>query len=83
MVRYGRTCPKGFLPIMSVDTLEEAKDLLVATCSRNMDGEFVARELLQKQTLENLYAFGDRLAQAYEEIKARRHSGKAKATWKP
>lgn len=61
-MRYGRSVPKGFLPVYSVDTEDEAEKLLVASCERNIDGEFIARELAFNQTLDNLYAFGDRLA---------------------
>lgn len=56
---------QGYLPIFSVDTEEEARQLLIATCKRNLEGEFVAPELTQEQTLENLYAFGDRLREIY------------------
>lgn len=35
--------------------------LLVMSCPTNLDGEFVAPELAEEQTLENLYAFSDRL----------------------
>lgn len=54
--------PPGFLAVYSVDTEEEAKRLLVASCPRNLNNEFVARELVEAQTLDNLYAFGERLA---------------------
>jgi hypothetical protein len=53
--------PDGFLPVFSVADKEEAKQLLVAACSTNVNGEFVARELVEEQTLDNLYAFGERL----------------------
>jgi len=62
IVRFGRTIPEGFLPVYSVDTEEEARQLLVMACSTNVNGEFIARELAHEQTLENLYAFGNRLA---------------------
>jgi hypothetical protein len=62
IVRYGVSVPKGFLPVYSVDSEDEARQLLVLACERNRDGEFVARELVHDQTLENLDAFGDRLA---------------------
>ena len=60
--------PEGFLPVFSVDTEEQAKRLLVLTCSRNFAHEFEARELLAEQTLENLAAFSDRLQQAYDRL---------------
>lgn len=72
-MRFGRTVEPGFLPCYSVDTEDEARDLLVATCSTvkagPQRGEFIARELLEEQTLENLAAFGDRLAAAHERMK--------------
>lgn len=70
MVRYGRTVPfdEGFLPVFSVNTEEDAKKLLTVACGTNEQGEFIARELAHEQTLENLYAFGDRLALYAERI---------------
>jgi len=35
------------------------------TCPMNYDGQHYARELAAEQTLENLYAFSDRLARAH------------------
>lgn len=65
-MRFGRSTPRGFLPVYSVDTEEEAQKLLVLTCGRNAEGDFVARELVEEQTMENLLAFGERLAKAHE-----------------
>ena len=67
-MRYGRSVPidAGFLPVFSVDTEEDAESLLILACPRNMDGEFVARELVHEQTLDNLQAFSDKLAQCYQ-----------------
>lgn len=59
---------RGFLPVYSVNTEQEARQLLVAACSTNCAGEFVARELVEEQTLENLYAFGDRLAATHARL---------------
>lgn len=42
--------------------------LLAATCQRSLNGDYVSRELTDGQTLENLYAFGDRLEAAYKRI---------------
>lgn len=52
----------------SVQTEAEAKHLLTLACSTNLDGEYVAEELAGpgKQTLENLNAFGRRLAATEE-----------------
>lgn len=71
-MRYGRTVPRGFLPVYSVDTEEEAKNLLVFACPKNVDGEFVAPELVEEQTIPNLFAFGDRLAKAHDIMKKTR-----------
>ena len=61
--------PEGFLPVYSVDTEEEAKQLLIAACPRNNNGDFIAPELATEQTLNNLYAFGHRLANIHERMK--------------
>jgi hypothetical protein len=74
-VRFGPKCPRGFLPVFSVNTAEEAERLLVLACQTNIDGEFIASELVEEQTLPNLYAFGDRLAAMYE-----KHAGYVMAT---
>lgn len=76
-MRYGRSVPEGFLPVMSVNTEEEAEKLLIAACARNEHGEFVARELAHEQTIENLFAFGDKLEKYYEAMMARRQKAKA------
>jgi len=74
VVRFGSKCPPGFLPVYSVDTKEEAQQLLVAACERNVDGEFVARELAHEQTLDNLYSFGARLKAIHEAIQDRKRN---------
>lgn len=68
-MRYGRTVEKGFLPVYSVDTEEEAKSLIVLSCPTNMAGEYIAPELAQEQTLENLDAFSERLDKAHTLMK--------------
>jgi hypothetical protein len=69
IVRFGLKCQSGFLTIFSVNTEEEARNLLLITCPTNIHGEFVAPELSEEQTLDNLYSFGDRLAEAYKKMK--------------
>jgi len=54
--------------VYSVDTEEEAEQLLVASCPRNYDGEFVAPQLVEEQTLENLEAFSDHLAEVHQRM---------------
>ena len=61
--------PEGYLPCFSVGTKEEARSLLVMTCSTNKEGDFVARELAQEQSLENLSCFSDRLGVMHEILK--------------
>jgi hypothetical protein len=41
-------------------------------CGTNNDGEFVARELVEEQTLANLYAFGWRLKELHDKYMGRR-----------
>lgn len=72
-MRFGRgACPRGFLPIFSVDTEEEAHALLTAACPLNLAGEFVARELAHEQTLESLEAFAERLRRIYGVMQKRK-----------
>ena len=70
-MRYGRTVQPGFLPVYSVDTEEEAKKLLTFACSTNLDNEYIASELVQEQTLDNLEAFGKRLKHYHQLMKDR------------
>jgi hypothetical protein len=72
VVRFGTVVPKGFLPVYSTDTEEEAKSLLTLACERNLNGEFIARELAAEQTIDNLFAFGHRLAEAHKLMKRRK-----------
>ena len=63
------TVPEGHLPVFSVNSAEEAKILITLTCPTNEHGEYYARELAEVQTLDNLDAFSDKLAAAYELMK--------------
>lgn len=69
MVSCGTVVPEGSLPVFSCDTEEEAKQLIVLACETNVAGEYIARELAHGQTLDNLEAFSDRLADIAERIK--------------
>lgn len=71
IVRYGRKVENGFLPAFSVDTVKEARQLLVFACATNLNGDFISRELAKSQTLPNLQAFSDRLKAAYEFMKSK------------
>ena len=64
-MRFGRTVPKGFLPVYSVDTEEQAEQLLTAACQTNIDGDFVAEELARDQKVETLVGFSDKLHSVY------------------
>ncbi len=68
---YGRTLPDGFLTVHSVCCEEQAESLLVLACGTNMEGQFIARELVEEQNLDNLFAFGARLAETEKKFKAR------------
>ncbi len=72
IVRYGRKVPVGYLPAFSVDTEQEALDLLVFTCSTNVSGDFIAKELVRERTLDSLDEFSKRLADAYAVMKNRK-----------
>ena len=76
MVGFGRSCPNGSLPVFSVDTEAEAKQLLIMACPRNRAGsqDFFAPELAEEQTLENLRKFSDRLQLAWDFIKMKERS---------
>lgn len=62
--------PAGRLPVFSVDTEEEARKLILGACVRGDDGEFYARELLEEQTLPNLYAFAEKVAVVHDRLVA-------------
>jgi len=64
--------PNGTLPVFSVETEEEARQLIALTCPRDLKGTFYSRELAQEQTLENLQAFSDKLQCGYEFMKRRK-----------
>jgi hypothetical protein len=69
VVSYGRSCPHGYLPVYSVGSEEEARRLLILACPKDLGGQFVAPELVEEQTIENLAAFSDRLHAAHEHLK--------------
>lgn len=60
--------------MFSVDTEQEAEELLSRCCELvtygpNKDFGWLAQELEKEQTLDNLYAFGERLKKEYERMK--------------
>lgn len=50
----------------SVDSEAEAATLLCMACPTNINGEYVARELAEDQTLENLALFSDHIHEMHE-----------------
>ena len=68
VVGFGRSLPNGHLPVFNTSTEDEAKKLIVATCSMARPGVYIASELAEEQTLENLQAFSDRLATAHQRL---------------
>lgn len=72
-MRYGRGAkPRGFLPVFSTDTEEEARSVIVATCSRGLDGKYYSHDLAREQSIEVLFALSEKMARAYAEILAAR-----------
>lgn len=66
-------CPEGFLPIFSVETEQEARQLLGETCKMGLDKHYYAPELEsfyhsydQEGRLDAFYAFGERLSKVYQ-----------------
>ena len=71
-MRYGRGAkPDGFLPVFSTNTEDEARQVIVGTCSRGLDGEYYSHDLAQDQTLENLECLGDKMERVYAMIRTR------------
>jgi len=71
-VRYGRgAAPRGFLPVFSTDTEEEALSVIVATCSRGPDGNYYSHDLAREQSLDRLRYLSEKMARVYPTIKAR------------
>lgn len=56
------------MSVFSVDTERQAQMLLASACQTTMDGQYIAKELVLDQTLENLDAFSDRLAEMAERM---------------
>lgn len=67
---FGRSLPKGRLPVYSVGDEAEARLLLAMACPMNAHGQYVAVELAREQTIENLQRFSDRLEAVHERLKA-------------
>lgn len=51
--------------MFSVNTEEDAEQLISLCCPRDAAGNYYARELAVEQTLENLELFSDKLARGY------------------
>ena len=67
---FGRSLPKGRLPVYSFGDEAEARLLLAMACPMNTQGEYAAVELAREQTLANLQRFSDRLDGVHEMLKA-------------
>lgn len=59
----------------SVETEEEAKKLVGLVCPRGLGGDYVAPDLVEDQTLENLAKFSHRLDRGYKLMKEKRKHG--------
>jgi hypothetical protein len=68
VVGFGTVVPDGSLPVFSTDTEEQAKLLLASACETNLKRQYIAKELVLDQTLENLEMFSDRLAEMAERL---------------
>lgn len=62
---YGLSIPRGLLPVYSVGSEAEAHALVVMTCKMTNGQKYLAPELAEAQTVENLEKFSDRLDQAH------------------
>lgn len=82
-MRFGRgACPSGFLPVFSVDDEEEARAVIVATCSRGDDGNYYSHDLAREQSVEALERLGEKMAAALKRIRAsRRQCSATVASW--
>lgn len=59
----------GMLPVYSVGTEEEARELAVLACPRDYKHRFVAPELAERLTLPNLFRFAERLDRAHDTLR--------------
>lgn len=58
---FGTKTREGSLPVFKVGSEEEARRLIVMACPTNFGGEYIAPELAEAQTIENLEKFSTRL----------------------
>lgn len=58
--------------MFSVDTEEEARQLITAACPRDDQGTYYARELANEQNIENLQTFSDKLARIWTIMQERK-----------
>jgi hypothetical protein len=61
--------------VFSTDTEEQARSVIVGTCSLGIDGQYYSHDLAAEQTLENLTRLGDKMERVYDLIQARRAKG--------
>lgn len=71
-MRYGRgAVPQGFLPVFSTDTEEEARAVIVATCSRNRDGTYYSHDLAREQSIDQLFHLSAKMERVYANIRTK------------
>ena len=73
-VQVGTVCPKGFLPVYSVDTEEDAKMLVTLACPLGLDNLHYAPELVGTsgdERIRKFVAFGKRLVKIHQMMKKR------------
>lgn len=58
---FGTKLKDGSLPVFKVGSVGEAQMLLTMACPTNLNHEYVARELVEDQTLKNLELFSTKL----------------------
>ena len=61
--------PNGFLPVFTVDTEEEARSVVAATCKLGLDGNYFSPELAEEQSLDVLDRFADRCRKAWNDLR--------------
>ena len=56
--------------MFTVADMQEANDLIVATCSRDANGKYYSRELASRQTLPMLEVFSAKLDRVHDILRA-------------
>lgn len=73
-MQVARSCPNGFLPVYSVDHLDQAERLLKVAENKGIvfreNGKWFSTDQANKQELSKLSALGKQLDKIYKENKA-------------